>query len=135
MEEVERLGEEGMIEESLKELEKSEAIKLEKENKELELQKLNDSAGASGHQKLRVCDVCGAYLSVLDSDRRLADHFGGRVSNRIDTEGGVVGGRRDERKGRCSSRGGSKEGSISLNSWKSNLLMMSMTGTSHLALH
>jgi len=31
------------------------------------------------HQKLRVCDVCGAYLSVLDSDRRLADHFGGKV--------------------------------------------------------
>jgi hypothetical protein len=24
--------------------------------------------------------VCGAYLSVLDSDRRLADHFGGKVS-------------------------------------------------------
>lgn len=28
---------------------------------------------------MRVCDVCGAYLSVLDSDRRLADHFGGKV--------------------------------------------------------
>lgn len=26
-----------------------------------------------------MCDVCGAYLSVLDSDRRLADHFGGKV--------------------------------------------------------
>ena len=23
--------------------------------------------------------MCGAYLSVLDSDRRLADHFGGKV--------------------------------------------------------
>jgi hypothetical protein len=34
---------------------------------------------------LRVCDVCGAYLSVLDSDRRLADHFGGKV--RIYTPG------------------------------------------------
>ena len=51
-----------------------------------ELQQLTDTSGASGHQKLRVCDVCGAYLSVLDSDRRLADHFGGKVScesNRI----------------------------------------------------
>ena len=44
-----------------------------------ELQQLTDTSGASGHQKLRVCDVCGAYLSVLDSDRRLADHFGGKV--------------------------------------------------------
>ena len=44
-----------------------------------ELQQLTDTSGASGHQKLRVCDVCGAYLSVLDSDRRLADHFGGKM--------------------------------------------------------
>jgi len=44
------------------------------------LQQLTETSGASGHQKLRVCDVCGAYLSVLDSDRRLADHFGGKVS-------------------------------------------------------
>ncbi|KAI0818632.1 hypothetical protein BC629DRAFT_1463274 [Irpex lacteus] len=43
-----------------------------------ELQQLQ-TLGASGHQKLRVCDVCGAYLSVLDSDRRLADHFGGKM--------------------------------------------------------
>ena len=41
---------------------------------------MTDTSGASGHQKLRVCDVCGAYLSVLDSDRRLADHFGGKAS-------------------------------------------------------
>jgi len=46
-----------------------------------ELQNLTETSGASGHQKLRVCDVCGAYLSVLDSDRRLADHFGGKVSS------------------------------------------------------
>lgn len=44
-----------------------------------ELQQLTDTSGASGNQKLRVCEVCGAYLSVLDSDRRLADHFGGKV--------------------------------------------------------
>ncbi|UZJ52601.1 hypothetical protein CBS101457_001921 [Exobasidium rhododendri] len=79
MMEVERLGEEGQIEESLAELEKAEALKVEKSDRERELQVLSDSAGASGHQKLRVCDVCGAYLSILDSDRRLADHFGGRM--------------------------------------------------------
>ncbi len=30
-------------------------------------------------QKLRVCDICSAYLSLYDSDRRLADHFGGKL--------------------------------------------------------
>jgi DNA repair exonuclease SbcCD ATPase subunit len=80
--EVERLGEAGQIDESLAELQKVEALKQEKADRERELQVLSDSAGASGHQKLRVCDVCGAYLSILDSDRRLADHFGGRVSER-----------------------------------------------------
>lgn len=79
MMEVERLGEAGQIEDSLAELEKAEALKAEKADRERELQVLSDSAGASGHQKLRVCDVCGAYLSILDSDRRLADHFGGRM--------------------------------------------------------
>ena len=77
--EVERLGEEGEVEASLQELAKADALREEKEAKEKELQQLNESAGASGHQKLRVCDVCGAYLSILDSDRRLADHFGGKV--------------------------------------------------------
>jgi len=61
-------------------LTKAEALKVEKQEKERELQNLTETAGASGHQKLRVCDICGAYLSILDSDRRLADHFGGKVS-------------------------------------------------------
>lgn len=67
------------------ELTKAEALKGEKEEKERDLQQLTETSGASGHQKLRVCDICGAYLSVLDSDRRLADHFGGRVSLKATT--------------------------------------------------
>ncbi|KIO16662.1 hypothetical protein M407DRAFT_241405 [Tulasnella calospora MUT 4182] len=78
-EKIERLGEEGRVEESMAEMEAVEALKAEKTEKERELQQLTDTSGASGHQKLRVCDVCGAYLSVLDSDRRLADHFGGKM--------------------------------------------------------
>lgn len=31
------------------------------------------------NQKLRVCTVCGAFLSIFDSDRRLADHFSGKL--------------------------------------------------------
>ncbi|KAK4053007.1 splicing factor [Microbotryomycetes sp. JL201] len=79
MTEVERLGSEGKVEESMAELQKAEALKTEKEDKERELQQLTETSGASGHQKLRVCEICGAYLSVLDSDRRLADHFGGKM--------------------------------------------------------
>lgn len=30
-------------------------------------------------QKLRVCEVCSAYLGIHDNDRRLADHFGGKL--------------------------------------------------------
>ena len=30
-------------------------------------------------QKLRVCEVCSAYLGLYDNDRRLADHFGGKL--------------------------------------------------------
>lgn len=79
MQDVESLGESGKVEESMNELQKVEALKEEKTNKEKELQDLSETSGASGHQKLRVCDICGAYLSVLDSDRRLADHFGGKM--------------------------------------------------------
>lgn len=95
-EKIETLGEQGKVEESMREMAAIEALKSEKADKEVrkplafrasallsasqrELQQLTDTSGASGHQKLRVCDVCGAYLSVLDSDRRLADHFGGKV--------------------------------------------------------
>lgn len=39
----------------------------------------NPLASANVNQKLRVCDVCGAFLSIFDSDRRLADHFGGKL--------------------------------------------------------
>lgn len=50
-----------------------------KAERERELKELSDTSGPSGHQKLQVCDVCGAYLSRLDNDRRLADHFYGKM--------------------------------------------------------
>ncbi|OQR90192.1 RNA-binding protein Luc7-like 2-like isoform X1 [Thraustotheca clavata] len=39
----------------------------------------NPLAMTNVNQKLRVCDMCGAFLSIFDSDRRLADHFGGKL--------------------------------------------------------
>lgn len=40
---------------------------------------ITENVGQSAQQKLQVCEVCGAYLSRLDTDRRLADHFLGKV--------------------------------------------------------
>lgn len=38
-----------------------------------------ENVGQSSQQKLQVCEGCGAYLSRLDNDRRLADHFVGKI--------------------------------------------------------
>ena len=44
-------------------------------------QEYRNSMPASTYQqqKLRVCEVCSAYLGIHDNDRRLADHFGGKL--------------------------------------------------------
>lgn len=43
------------------------------------LRDVTENAGQSQQQKLQVCEVCGAYLSRLDSDRRLSDHYLGKL--------------------------------------------------------
>ncbi|CAG8516997.1 2180_t:CDS:10 [Diversispora eburnea] len=77
--EVEVLGEEGKVTESMKLLQDVEAKKTAKIEKEKELKNQSEGGGPSQQQKLRVCEVCSAYLSIFDSDRRLADHFGGKM--------------------------------------------------------
>lgn len=64
---------------AVQEMFKYRQFKIQKDDKERELKVLADTGGPSGHQKLQVCDVCGAYLSRLDNDRRLADHFFGKM--------------------------------------------------------
>jgi hypothetical protein len=73
------LGESGSVALALTEHHKVRMAKASKEERERELRSLADTSGPSGHQKLQVCDVCGAYLSRLDNDRRLADHFYGKM--------------------------------------------------------
>jgi uncharacterized membrane protein YgcG len=69
----------GSVSLAMHELFKVRTAKHQKETCERELKTLSDTSGPSGHQKLQVCDVCGAYLSRLDNDRRLADHFYGKM--------------------------------------------------------
>ncbi|CAI5759644.1 unnamed protein product [Candida verbasci] len=52
---------------------------LDRNIKQEQIRKLIENIGQSSQQKLQVCDVCGAYLSRLDNDRRLADHFVGKI--------------------------------------------------------
>ncbi|KAF2207906.1 hypothetical protein CERZMDRAFT_88157 [Cercospora zeae-maydis SCOH1-5] len=77
--EVEILSEQGAVNLAVQEFHNLKLKKLQKEERERELKSLSDTSGPSGHQKLQVCDVCGAYLSRLDNDRRLADHFFGKM--------------------------------------------------------
>ncbi|CAI6332084.1 unnamed protein product [Periconia digitata] len=77
--EIQIMGEEGMVNMAVQEMYKVQMKQMEKAEAEKHLRNLSDTGGPSGHQKLQVCDVCGAYLSRLDNDRRLADHFYGKM--------------------------------------------------------
>ncbi|GKV27888.1 hypothetical protein SLEP1_g37008 [Rubroshorea leprosula] len=78
---AEDLGEKGMVDEAQKALEEAEALKKLSARQEpvLDSSKYTAADVRITDQKLRVCDICGAFLSVYDSDRRLADHFGGKL--------------------------------------------------------
>ncbi len=77
--EAEILGEQGLVGGAYDEFFRARQAGQAKLERERELKALSDTSGPSGHQKLQVCDVCGAYLSRLDNDRRLADHFYGKM--------------------------------------------------------
>ncbi|KAH7432106.1 hypothetical protein KP509_07G008600 [Ceratopteris richardii] len=77
---AEELGEEGRVDEAQKLMNEADALK-----KLVRAEPVTDPVKQAAldvritDQKLRVCDICGAFLSVYDSDRRLADHFGGKL--------------------------------------------------------
>nr|XP_023015635.1 putative RNA-binding protein Luc7-like 1 [Leptinotarsa decemlineata] len=75
---AEQLGEEGFVDESMKLMEEVDELRKKKLDAE---QEYRNSMPASSYQqqKLRVCEVCSAYLGIHDNDRRLADHFGGKL--------------------------------------------------------
>lgn len=79
LEEIQILGELDSVNVAVTEGYKVRGYRIQKEEKERELRQLSDNSGPSGHQKLQVCTVCSALLSRLDNDRRLADHFAGKM--------------------------------------------------------
>ncbi|GKV43592.1 hypothetical protein SLEP1_g50865 [Rubroshorea leprosula] len=70
-----------MIDEAQKALEEAEALKMLPARQEpvLDSSKYTAADVRITDQKLQVCDICGAFLSVYDSDRHLADHFRGKL--------------------------------------------------------
>jgi len=75
---AEALGAEGLVDESLKLMEEIEELRKKKAEAE-EVYRNSMPASSYQQQKLRVCEVCSAYLGIHDNDRRLADHFGGKL--------------------------------------------------------
>ncbi|XP_053550719.1 putative RNA-binding protein Luc7-like 1 [Bombina bombina] len=75
---AEQLGAEGNVDESQRILMEMEKVKARKREAEDELRN-SMPASSFQQQKLRVCEVCSAYLGLHDNDRRLADHFGGKL--------------------------------------------------------
>merc|ERR1712029_1312566 len=75
---AEEAGAAGKVEESLKLMEEVEELGKKKLGAD---QEYRNSMPASSYQqqKLRVCEICSAYLGIHDNDRRLADHFGGKL--------------------------------------------------------
>ncbi|KAG8436439.1 hypothetical protein GDO86_007509 [Hymenochirus boettgeri] len=75
---AEQLGAEGNVEESQKVMDEVEKTRVNKREAE-EIYRNSMPASSFQQQKLRVCEVCSAYLGLHDNDRRLADHFGGKL--------------------------------------------------------
>ncbi|XP_029446220.1 putative RNA-binding protein Luc7-like 2 isoform X3 [Rhinatrema bivittatum] len=75
---AEQQGAEGNVEESQKVMDEVEKARAKKREAE-EVYRNSMPASSFQQQKLRVCEVCSAYLGLHDNDRRLADHFGGKL--------------------------------------------------------
>lgn len=75
---AEALGEAGQVEESVQLMQEIEELRAKKIQAEHEYRS-SMPASSYQQQKLRVCEVCSAYLGIHDNDIRLADHFGGKL--------------------------------------------------------
>ena len=75
---AEALGEAGQVEESMQLMGEIEELRQKKARAEHEYRS-SIPASSYQQQKLRVCEVCSAYLGIHDNDVRLADHFGGKL--------------------------------------------------------
>ncbi|KNE57384.1 hypothetical protein AMAG_03106 [Allomyces macrogynus ATCC 38327] len=74
----EKLGEEGEVDKAMELMAQIDEIKRAKHEKENELRTMTVH-DISNNQRMRVCEVCGAFLAATDEDKRIADHFVGKM--------------------------------------------------------
>ncbi|KAL3102315.1 hypothetical protein niasHS_003724 [Heterodera schachtii] len=72
---VEALGNEGRIAESIELSKEVDELKRKKRELESEMRNMNPAM----MQRLRVCEACGAQLNIMDHESRLQDHYGGKM--------------------------------------------------------
>lgn len=77
--EIKELGTQGDISRAVNQIPALETAQRALASKQQTQRTLFDKLGFSAHQKLQVCQVCGGLLSSVDTDRRLADHFTGKL--------------------------------------------------------
>jgi len=75
---AEEAGCAGNVDEAKQLMEEVEATK-EKKREAEEIYRNAMPPSTYQQQKLRVCEICSAYLGLHDNDCRLADHFGGKL--------------------------------------------------------
>lgn len=76
---VEKVADERKIGEALKYMDIIDKLNDMKNDLHRELKVTVGLESNSQQQKLRVCETCSACLSMFDSDKRLADHFAGKM--------------------------------------------------------
>ncbi|KAL6948809.1 hypothetical protein ACO0QE_001282 [Hanseniaspora vineae] len=77
--EIEVLAMNGELEKSMAQSIYLSKLTIKREEVAKRVREFASKIATSGKQELQVCNVCGAYLSRLDNDKRLADHFLGKV--------------------------------------------------------
>ena len=80
MEETEKLAEAGDLDASMEAMSKIETLRNERTAAQAEAKRIEEEKRATHPEsKLRMCEQCGAFLSIYDNETRLADHFMGKL--------------------------------------------------------
>ncbi len=80
MEETEKLAEAGDLDASMEAMSKIETLRCERTAAQAEAKRIEEEKRATHPEsKLRMCEQCGAFLSIYDNETRLADHFMGKL--------------------------------------------------------
>ena len=80
MEETEKLAEAGDLDASMEAMSQIEVLRSERTAAQAEAKRIEEEKRATNPEsKLRMCEQCGAFLSIYDNETRLADHFMGKL--------------------------------------------------------